>query len=319
MKLIKFKRDDFIYPEYGIVRDETVSPIKNIFTISELFLAIRNNKIVSEGEIPINAIRPLPPTDENVHLFCAGLNYRDHADEVQMPIPRSPIFFTKPAGALCGARDAVIYPESVSLLDYEVELGIIIGTTIGKEDMITSENLHDYIIGIAIFNDVSARDIQMASGQWFLGKSFRTFAPLGPFIQVIEEGSATSIGNLNLELQVFSPDGKPYENKRQEGNTKNMIFNVETLINCLREKFDLRPGDVIATGTPRGVALAQPGRVRMRIAEILGIPQGKRIALFLEGEKKNNRKYLERGDTIRARIFSDDGKIDLGEQENRIT
>ncbi len=318
MKLIKFQQEASVYPTYGIVEGDSVLPIENRHTVSELFTTIREERFTTAAGIVVDEIKPLPPTDENVHLFCAGLNYRDHAEEVRLPIPESPIFFTKAPGALCGSHDDIVYPVSVSLLDYEIELSVIIGKRISHNDTITGMNLPEYVLGITIMNDISARDIQLLSGQWFLGKTYRTFAPLGPFVQVLDDEICERLSNLTLELQVFGPDGTPYEKKRQRGTTKNMVFALPELINCLTEKFDLRPGDVIATGTPGGVALTQPSRLKMRLAEILGIPQRKRIELFLEGERKNNNNYLIRGDTISARIFSDDGIVDLGEQRNRV-
>lgn len=318
MKLIKFQQEASVYPSYGIVDGDRVLPIENLYSVSELFTAIREERFATAEGRALSEITPLPPTDENVHIFCAGLNYRDHAEEVRLPIPESPIFFTKAPGALCGSYDDIVYPASVSLLDYEIELSIIIGKRIRQNDTITSTNLPEYVLGITIMNDISARDIQLLSGQWFLGKTYRTFAPLGPFVQVLDDETLARLNTLTLELQVFGPDGTPYEKKRQRGNTKNLVFDLPELINCLNEKFDLRPGDVIATGTPSGVAVTQPSRLKMRLAEILGIPQRKRIELFLRGERKNNNNYLIRNDTISARIFSDDGIVDLGEQRNTV-
>ncbi|MBN2160767.1 MAG: fumarylacetoacetate hydrolase family protein [Spirochaetes bacterium] len=318
MRLIKFKRPDFTYPEFGIVKDGTISPIKDLHSVSDLFQAISNNSSSFNADIPLEGINPLPPTDGQVHIYCAGLNYLDHALETRMPVPKSPVFFTKSNGAMCGAYDDIIYPKSVTLLDYEIELAVIIGRTINAHDVVTPDNLGEFIIGITILNDISARDVQLSVGQWFLGKSYRTFAPLGPVLQTIDDAVVKRLYDLDLSLQVFTKNGDAYPNKSQTGRSGNMIFKIHELINCLREKFDLRPGDVVATGTPRGVALSQPPRIRQRIAEIIGIPQSKRIEIFLDKERNGNKKYLEPGDTISATISSPDEIVKLGEQRNRV-
>jgi len=318
MRLIKFKRNNFIYAEYGIVEGDTVKPIKNNYTVSELFRSISTGTISTEGEIELNQISPLPPTDDTASIYCAGLNYLDHAIETKMPVPESPIFFSKSIATAAGAHDNIIYPESTKLLDYEIELALIVGRPIGIEDSITRENISRYILGITILNDISARDQQLIPGQWFLGKNYRTFAPMGPFIQVMDDKVAQKLDDLTLKLQVFDSDFQPYENKRQKGNTGNMIFKPHELLNTLGERFNLKAGDVIATGTPCNVALSSPSPVKARIAEILGLSQKKRLEIFIKGEIKNNRNYLTDEDCIVSRIYSEDGTVDLGEQKNKI-
>jgi 2-keto-4-pentenoate hydratase/2-oxohepta-3-ene-1,7-dioic acid hydratase in catechol pathway len=251
-------------------------------------------------------------------VYCAGLNYRDHAEEVRMPVPANPVFFTKSHGALCGGYDAVVYPRQVALLDYEIELAVIIGRAICNNTPLTEENLQEYILGIAIMNDVSARDIQLSRGQWFLGKSFRTFAPLGPVLQVFDRDVAGKLYDLTLSLSVSDSMGRRYENKKQHGTTGNMIFPISRLLNELRACVDLLPGDVVATGTPAGVAMSSPGRLETRVADILGIPQGRRIARFLARERKTNHRYLQPGDVVESRVYSSDCAVDLGIQRNEI-
>lgn len=317
MRLMKYRKKDGL-AEWGMVDNEKIIPLKNVRSAGEVFAAINGKRLPAGRAIARDTVLPVAPTDARVQVCCAGLNYRDHAEEVRMPLPKNPIFFTKSAAALCGAFDAVRYPDTVTLLDYEIELGLVVGRTIGEGDIITPGNLGEYILGITIFNDVSARDYQMRAGQWFLGKTFRTFAPMGPYIQTIDGGVLSQLYSLNLELQVHDPHGAPYPDKRQRGVTANMIFPVHELLNCLREKFDLLPGDVIATGTPCGVAMGRPTRLRTRIEEILGVLPAKRTEKFLRGEISGNKKYLRRGDVITARIFSNDGVVDLGKQKNTI-
>jgi 2-keto-4-pentenoate hydratase/2-oxohepta-3-ene-1,7-dioic acid hydratase in catechol pathway len=302
---------------YAIVDGKRAFPLRGRTTVRELFKAA-GKKPATGPSVPLSSLTPLAPTDDAARVFCAGLNYMDHAIEVRMPAPKNPIFFTKTSGSLCGARDDIPYPESVRLLDYEIELAVILGRRVGARDVVTAENLPEFALGVSVFNDISARDVQLMAGQWFLGKTYRNFAPLGPYVRTLDAGVMDSFYSLELDLKVYGPDGAAYPHKRQHGTTGSMIFKTHDLINCLAERFDLLPGDVIATGTPRGVALGRPSRFQFRMAEILGIPQGTRTAKFIAHEIAHNDKYLVRGDVIEARIASADGAIDLGAQRTPV-
>ncbi len=282
-----------------------------------LFSLLREGREPDGGVSSPGEITLLAPADEGRNIYCAGLNYRDHAREVRMPIPSRPVFFTKAPGSLNGPCGDIPFPEGVMLLDYEVELAVVVGRRIGRGDVLARENLADYLLGLAILNDVSARDVQLARGQWFLGKSFRGFAPLGPALQTIDGDVLARMDDLSLELWV-EREGPNSAEKRQSGNTRDMIFGIADLANSLSRQFDLLPGDVIATGTPKGVALGSPTRWETRLAEILGIPPARRMARFLERERRSNPAYLKRGDLIRSTIRSADGVVDLGEQVNRV-
>lgn len=317
MRLTRFTWRGSKHPCWGVERDGKAFPIPGCTNAASAFSYARSNKRPAGRGLPLEACALLPPADDRAHVYCAGLNYRDHAEEVRMPIPARPVFFTK-AGALAGAHDDIVYPEDVELLDYEVELALVVGAPVTRHSVVTADNLASYILGITIMNDVSARDVQLAAGQWFLGKSFRTFAPLGPVVQTLDDGVLARLDVLEIELSVYNALGAPYDYKRQKGTTADMIYKPHELVRFLKERFDLLPGDVIATGTPRGVAMGRPSRFPARLAEILGIPQGKRIARFLESERRHNPKYLVRGDRVEARIKSADGVVDLGVQRNYI-
>ena len=217
-----------------------------------------------------------------------------HAD------PGKPVFFTK-AGALAGAHDDIVYPEGVRP-DYEVELALVVGAPVTRHSVVTADNLPSYILGIAIMNDVSARDVQLAAGQWFLGKSFRTFAPLGPVVQTLDDGVLERLDALELELSAYNALGAPYDYKRQSGTTADMIFRPHELVRRLKEQFDLLPGDVIATGTPRGVALGRPlSRFRARLAEILGHAAGRARGAFSRGRAQAQSEIPGARDHVEAR------------------
>jgi 2,4-didehydro-3-deoxy-L-rhamnonate hydrolase len=318
MRLLKYNENGSARTRFGIIEEDRVHPLKGLSSVAEVFRALGRSRQLTGRPVPLARAVPLPPTDAGARIFCAGLNYRDHAREIHMPIPKSPIFFTKTADALCGALGTVIYPSGVRLLDYEVELAFIVGRMIGRGDTVRADDIGEFVLGIAIFNDISARDVQLTAGQWFLGKTYRTFAPLGPCVQSLDGPAIERLYRLSLSLQVRDGRGKPYDDKKQSGTTADMVFRAHDLINALKERFDLLPGDVIATGTPSGVALSRPSRLQSRAAEILGIAPGERIRMFIRNELARNTRYLKTGDTIVSRIASADGVVDLGEQRNPV-
>ena len=179
-------------------------------------------------------------------IICLGKNYSEHAKEGGFENPETPLIFCKAPNSLNGPYDPILLPKSSGQVDWEVELAFIIskeGKRIKKEDSL------DYIAGFTVFNDVSGREAQFSDSQWFRGKSFDTFAPIGPFLVTLDEiGGISDVHELNLTALV---DG----NIMQEGNTRDMIFDIPTLIENISEDITLLPGDIIATGTPAGVGI----------------------------------------------------------------
>ena len=205
---------------------------------------------------PLNGGRILAPiTAPRRNLFCVGKNYREHAkefsgsgfDAASAPaevIPPAPSFFTKPASAIVGHGEPVLsHPKATNQIDYEAELAVVIGK---KGRRIQKSDAYKHVWGYTIVNDVTARDLQKAARQWFLGKSLDTFCPMGPCIVTSDE-----IDPENLYVRTWI-NGE----LRQEGNTKDLIFDIPSLIERLSAGMTLCPGDVIATGTPAGVGSA---------------------------------------------------------------
>ena len=178
-------------------------------------------------------------------IVAIGLNYRLHAQEAGMPIPTEPIFFMKATSSICGPNDDVIIPKGSQKTDYEVELGIVIGT---RASYIAVHDAASHIAGYCVVNDVSEREYQMErGGQWTKGKSCDTFCPLGPWLVTADEvGDA---GKLQVSTEV---NGE----RRQNSNTADLIFGVEHIVSYVSHFMTLMPGDVIPTGTPSGVAMA---------------------------------------------------------------
>ena len=188
-------------------------------------------------------IRLHAPVSNPRKIVCLGLNYSDHAKEAGKPQPKEPILFSKPVTAIADPEQRIVYPKISKQLDYEVELALVIGR--GGKDIPVHEAF-DHIAGYTVFNDVSARDIQFGDGQWFRGKSFDTFAPMGPCLVLKEQ--IPDPNDLRLGTRV---NGET----RQNGTTANMIFKVPYLVAFISQVLTLEPGDIIATGTPAGVGI----------------------------------------------------------------
>ena len=188
------------------------------------------------------------------HLVCAGLNYADHAAESGMEIPEEPLLFTKAPNTVIGPTDDVHIPRGATKVDYEVELGIVIGTTCRYLD--TPADAWSHIAGFVVSNDVSERSFQLdRGGQWMKGKSAETFNPLGPWLVTPDEVDVAT--GLGLWLDV---DGQ----RRQTGSTSSLIFPVDVLVHYISQFLVLDPGDLVNTGTPPGVAMgmAEPAWVQ---------------------------------------------------------
>ena len=196
------------------------------------------NKMLYSDTFLFSDLELLPPSDPS-KIICVGLNYRDHALELNMPVPETPIIFLKPKSAVTGHLGNIVYPGMTHQLEYEGELAIIIGKRCKN---INASDAKSVIMGYTCFNDVTARDLQKKDTQWTRSKSFDTFAPVGPFIA--EPSLDTS--DLPIKTRV---NGKI----RQDSSTSNLIFDVPRLIEFISCIMTLEKGDIIATGTPPGV------------------------------------------------------------------
>jgi len=197
-----------------------------------------------KATVELNRVKILAPVASPPKIICLGLNYRDHAAEQNREIPDEPIIFMKPRTAIIGPDEPIIKPNFVKELDYEAELAVIIGK---KDKDVSAEEAEDHIFGYTCFNDVSARDIQFKDKQWTRGKSLDTFAPMGPCITTTDQIGDTT----NLWIRTLV-NGE----LRQNSFTGNMVFNVYQIVHELSRIMTLEPCDVIATGTPAGVAFA---------------------------------------------------------------
>lgn len=224
--------------------------------------AVRKGGLPAEWEQitqPESACTWLPPVASPEKIICIGLNYKDHAAESKMEIPKEPVFFNKYNNALVGAAGPVIIPSNSDQVDYEAELAVVLGK---RAKRVAVESAPDYIAGYTLMHDVSARDWQFRTGQWVSGKTFDTFGPCGPHLITPDEVPDPHILGIRLTL-----NGKVM----QESNTRNLIFDVPTLVSYLSHIFTLLPGDIISTGTPPGVGFARKPPVFLKPGDIVEI------------------------------------------------
>ncbi len=195
--------------------------------------------VFSLGDVKLMA--PIPKPSK---IICIGLNYREHAIESKMEIPKTPTVFSKYASAVIATGDNIVLPKNSTKPDYEAELAVVIGKN-GR--YISAANWEEHVFGYTIMNDVSARDFQMATSQWMIGKTFDTFAPIGPAIVTADEIADPHTLDISLAI-----NGETLQNS----NTRELIFRVPDLIEYLSSVFTLEAGDIISTGTPSGVGLS---------------------------------------------------------------
>jgi 2-keto-4-pentenoate hydratase/2-oxohepta-3-ene-1,7-dioic acid hydratase in catechol pathway len=194
---------------------------------------------------PLANVKLLAPIPKPRKLICVGLNYREHALETNTPIPDVPTIFNKFATAVIGPGAKIVLPKVSKMPDYEAELAFVIGKG-GRQ--IKAEDWRKHIFGYTIVNDVTARDYQRATSQWLMGKTFDTFAPMGPWIVTADEIADPHALDIQLEI-----GGEMLQNS----NTNELIFKIPELIEFLSSVFTLEPGDIVSTGTPSGVGVAR--------------------------------------------------------------
>jgi 2-keto-4-pentenoate hydratase/2-oxohepta-3-ene-1,7-dioic acid hydratase in catechol pathway len=197
------------------------------------------------ARVPLSSVKLMAPIPRPRKLICVGLNYRDHAAETGTKIPDIPTIFNKFATAVIGPGDNIVLPKNVKTPDYEAEFAFVIGKG-GRH--IAAADWESHVFGYTIVNDVTSRDYQRATSQWLMGKTFDTFAPIGPWIVTKDEIADPHELDVRMEI-----NGEILQN----GNTRNLIFNIPALIEFLSSVFTLEPGDIVSTGTPAGVGFVR--------------------------------------------------------------
>ena len=233
-------------------------------------------------------------------------NFASHVKDAGMDPKTIPLtFFRKASGSISGPFGEIVKPDHVRFLDYEVEIGLVIGRDIPVGTTITEEDLSDYIAGLVVTNDVSARDIQLPQTQFYEAKSYPTFTPVGPALVLLDADELKRFGDLRLRLSV---SGDVRQDMLVDGD---MLYKPLEALQALARFQNLTAGDLVLTGTPVGTALSAPPKP----VEIIGslLPPAMKWKAFFK-RQANNSKYLQHGDVVEARIATDDGAVDLGAQ-----
>ncbi|WP_121612403.1 fumarylacetoacetate hydrolase family protein [Mesobacillus foraminis] len=238
---------------------------------------IRNLSIEADSSFLKNEeeIKWAPCVTQPNKIICVGLNYRKHADETNAAYPEVPILFNKFNNTLTGHNCEIAVPKVTEKLDYEVELGVVIGK---EAKYVEKENALDHVFGYCTVNDLSARDLQMKTPQWLLGKTCDDFSPMGPYLVTADEVGDPN--NLNLKTYV---NGEV----RQNSNTSDMIFYVDEIVSYVSQHMTLTPGDVILTGTPEGVVLGYPSEKQVYIKT------GDEVTVEIEKLGKLTNRFVE--------------------------
>ncbi|MGD9955495.1 MAG: fumarylacetoacetate hydrolase family protein [Candidatus Nanopelagicales bacterium] len=294
---------------WWVVRDGKAARIPTSAATTAELLADRASidKTVEAGTFDTEAasLDAEPPVTTPCRVVAQLVNYRSHAKESGFdPGKLQPTFFRKSSGSVTGPTSDIVKPSHTRLLDYEVELGLVIGAPVPVGTVVTDRNIHEYVAGLVIGNDVSARDIQLTKGQFYESKSYPTFTPVGPFLTLVDAGELARLVDLRLQLKV---DGV----LRQDRTAADMIHLPAASLTALARFQALQPGDVVLTGTPGGTALQAPPHAVELVAHFL--PAAVKWKIFFDKQAQNP-KYLQPGNVVEASIRTQDGAIDLGTQ-----
>jgi 2-keto-4-pentenoate hydratase/2-oxohepta-3-ene-1,7-dioic acid hydratase in catechol pathway len=310
--LVRYATDD--RARWGVAAAGGIAPMpaEYVSTADVLADGVKHARSLAAdagGErVPLRALRLLPVTP-GARVVCQGANYRSHMAESGVDPARAfNMLFTKSTASLSGPDDDIVRPPHVRLLDYEVELGIVVGKPVTGPVTVTGDNLADYVGAFVLANDVSARDVQLPQGQWYKGKSYRTFCPVGPYLVVPDPDEVARWRELRLTLFVNG-------SVRQDALAGDMVFEPAATLTELSGLEQLAVGDLLLTGTPGGCALQPPPALVQRFAGLL--PDEKRWALFTSSQLRSD-AYLKPGDQVVAAIRTGDGALDLGTQHNTI-
>jgi 2-keto-4-pentenoate hydratase/2-oxohepta-3-ene-1,7-dioic acid hydratase in catechol pathway len=259
--------------------------------------------------VPAESLDLLSPVTAPARVVAQAVNYRSHAiDSGFDPDTVPAAFFRKASHSITGPAGDIIRPDGVGFLDYEIELGLVIGADLPVGTTVTEADLARYVAALVAADDVSARQIQLVKTQFYESKSYPTFTPVGPWLTLVDAADLARVDSLRLTLRV---NGEI----RQDGTAADMIVRPAQALTLLSRFQPMAPGDLLLTGTPGGTALKAPAKIAGLFAGLL--PPATRWKMFF-GREAANPRYLRDGDVITAAIASPDGQLDLGTQHNTI-
>ena len=259
--------------------------------------------------VPADGLDLLSPVTAPARVVAQMVNYRSHAEDSGLdPARIPPTFFRKTSHSLTGPTGTIRRPAGVEFLDYEIELGLVIGREVPVGTTIADDDLATYVAALVVTNDVSARQIQLTKTQFYEAKSYPTFTPVGPWLTLVSAAELAQLEALRLTLSV---NGE----LRQDGTVADMITRPAKALTVLSRFQPLSPGDLVLTGTPGGTALTAPPKAVEKLAALL--PPATKWRLFFARQAKNP-KYLQDGAVVTATITTVDGSLNLGTQRHTV-
>ena len=303
-------------PRWGVQFGHRIAPL-NIDAPSTGELLSSHWKLLWDVEpakavVPLDRVQLLSPVTQQQQFICQGVNYRSHVEESGLHLSDFPFntIFTKAPSCITAADAPVARPRHVQLLDYEIELGLVLRRDLPAGTQVNPDDLGAWLAGFTIVNDLSARDVQLPQGQFYKGKSYRGFGPVGPGLVLLSPEEWARWPELHMLLAV---NGQP----RQDAYCREMIYTPAPTLTELAAMHDMHAGDLVATGTPAGCAARAPGKLAMFVLRHL-VSDATKWRLFIR-KSLSNPLYLRPGDRLSLTIRTDDGAIDLGEQTTVIT
>ncbi len=281
-------------------------------TTGELITALDRNAVKPLERVQIVASRLLSPITPDAALVCQGLNYADHANEASHANRKSNLIFGKAGSSICGPYDDIVRPPVVELLDYEVEFALVMRADLLADARVTEDNIGDFVAGVVLCNDISARDIQFGESliQWFRGKSYRTFCPTGPLLCLPERQEVAALLR-NLAIQLWVNGGL-----RQSATSERLIWKPVETLNYVRSFMNMKPGDLLLTGTPGGVtAPVTPAMVDIIKTHLFADDHRMKA---LRAEMSKGRPFLGPGDVVTTSLTDCRNGAALGGQQNMI-
>jgi len=315
ISIVRFDRPDQ-RTQWGVVEQDEVAVLRDAYPshrelMDDYFDEASTFNTSGLARVPLSDVSLLAPVSNDVQIFCQGLNYASHREEGGVDAAKGQnLIFSKPPSSICGPRDDIIRPNGCELLDYEIELALVLKRDLPAHTRVTADNLLEYVGGFTLTNDVSARDFMFGAPmlQWFKGKGQRTFCPTGPVLHLLDASELPLLSNLHLTLSL---NGEV----RQDATTDQLIFTPDETLTELASFADVNKGDMLLTGTPGGVILN--ANLKVGLAILLNFTNDeKRRARLLKTQQSV--RYLQPGDRLTLSLKSRDGSLDFGTQSTGV-
>jgi 2-keto-4-pentenoate hydratase/2-oxohepta-3-ene-1,7-dioic acid hydratase in catechol pathway len=315
LSVVRFERADRNV-RWGILQEGEIAVLGTNYPshrelMDDYFSRPQQFRDESLERVALADVRLLAPITRDVQIFCQGLNYATHREEGGVSAAKGEnLIFSKPPSSICGPYDDIVRPAGCELLDYEIELALVLKRDLPAHAIVSEDTLLDYVGALTLSNDVSARDFMFGAPmlQWFKGKGQRTFCPTGPVLYLIDADETELIDNLHLTLKLN-------DETRQDATTDQLIFKPAETLTELGAFADVNRGDLLLTGTPGGVILNATPRVGLAILLNFTNDIRRRAKLV---KTQNAVRYLQPGDRLELELRSRDGTLDLGKQLNTV-